>query len=54
MPDEIRVSLLIDNDFGGTMKTVKFSTQKKAPLRLSVMWERVPIHRHVVPSLVDI
>jgi len=53
MPDEIRVSLLIDNDFGGTMKTVKFA-KKKAPQRLSVMWERVPIHRHVVPSLVDI
>jgi len=32
MPDEIRVSLLIDNDFGGTMKTVKFA-KKKSPTK---------------------
>lgn len=31
MPDEIRVSVLIDNDrrIGGSMKTVKFAKKKK-------------------------
>lgn len=34
MPDETRVSLLIDNDcvYGGTMKTVKFA-KKKGPTK---------------------
>lgn len=56
MPDEIRVRLLIDNDcvkrIGGTMKTVTFA-KKRAPPRVSMVWERIPTHKNAVPSLVN-